>query len=200
MKVLQKNLLASVAGGETEEVSLSISGDGGFGGGAWGADDWGGAGGYGNSGLGGGILTLGPFGSSGGGFDSNGVGSSSCVSAASSPASGLFNFSMTETLTLAGGLSSGVGASIIAEAAGGWGSVGAMGTAGLGMYGAAGAGLVSAGLLGTSIGTALYHNSETVQDLSQKAWGDFFQVIEDVSQGTAELLHIDRKPHAVYHP
>ena len=197
MKVLEKNLLSQVAGGEADEVVYA------YGGGDTGSDAfggaWSGAGDYGwdDSGGGGGgsaSLIVAPA------FDGNGVGSTSCVPMPPPPATGLFGYSMTETTTLYGGLGSGIGASVVVDSAGGLGAIGAMGAAGAGLGGLALVGLASSAMVGRDIGTAIYNNSETVQEWSQKAWGGVFQVIEDVTQGAADLLDIDRQPHPVYHP
>ena len=126
-----------------------------------------------------------------------------CVAMPPPPAplsTGLFGFSMGETLTAAGGLGGGVGASYAIQSIGGWSAVGALGTAAPALVAATGAGIVSALSVGWSVGGAIYNNSETVQDLSQKAWGGVFQVIENVKQGAANLLDIDREPQPVYHP
>ena len=160
MKVLPKNLLVSVAGGEADEVVFAYSGDSSGGGEMWGSDfGW-----YdsGDSVFGGGGSAI-----VSAGFDSQGVGMTICVAMPPPPPpvpSGLFGYSMTETLTLAGGVGSGIGASLVAETMGGWSGVGALGAAGAGLTGAGVAGIAAAGMVGRDIGTALYNHSETVQE------------------------------------
>lgn len=196
MKVLPKNLLVSVAGGEADEVVFAYSGDSSGGGEMWGSDfGWDDSGDSVFGGGGSAIVSA--------GFDSQGVGMTSCVAMPPPPPpvpSGLFGYSMTETLTLAGALGGGAGASVVVESIGGWGAIGSLGAAGVGVSGGALAGLSSAVIVGYGIGGAIYNNSETVQEWSQKAWGGVFQVIESATQSAAETLHIDRKPHPVYHP
>lgn len=205
MKVLQKTLLARVAGGETEEVLLYSGGggDGGFGGDWW-ANDWGGAGGYGGSDFSGGNFTLGQFGSVSGNFDSNGIGAQSCAPQA---ASGLFGLSMTETIgagtamgALATAIGQGVGASFAIEAAGGLGAVGGMGAGAAGLMGSAALGLGGALLTGGVIGTLAYEHSETVRDVAQAAIGGVFEIIEGTKQLGAAAFGIERVPQPVYHP
>lgn len=213
MRVLQKALLASVAGGEADEVVWAYGGgDTGTWDGNWGGESdysWDGGGGdYGGADFS--SADSGAGDSGGGGsaiappsFDGNGVGMTSCVPMPPPPpplSTGLFGYSMTETMTLATSLGSGVVGSMAAESLGGWSAIGSLGAAGLAMGGAGIAGIAASGIIGRDIGSALYHNSDTVQEWSQKAWGGVFQIIEDITQGGAELLDIDRKPHPVYHP
>lgn len=195
MEVLPKNLLGSVAGGEADEVVFAYSGDSSGGGALWGSDvGWDDAGG-GDFGGGGSAIV-------GSGFDSGGIGMTSCVAMppASPVPSGLFGYTMTETLTLAGSLGGGAGASMVVESIGGWEALGSLGAAGVGVGGGALAGLSAAAIVGYGIGGAIYNHSETVQEWSQKAWGGVFQVIESVTESAADALYIDRKPHPVYHP
>ena len=197
MKVLHKNLLSHVAGGEADEVVYA------YGGGDTGSDAfggaWSGAGDYGWDDSGGGSVSMfvAPA------FDANGVGSTSCVPMPPPPAplaTGLFGYSMSETLTLGGGLGGGIGASVAIEAIGGWSAIGTLGATAPALVAATGVGIGAAAAVGWTIGGAIYNNSETVQEWSQKAWGGVFQAIEDVTQGAADILDIDRKPHPVYHP
>jgi hypothetical protein len=209
MKVLQKTLLSKVAGGETEEVLYANAGGGDWGGGefSWeggGSDySWDSGGDYGWDDSGGGDFGGSSAAIASPAFDNNGVGMTSCVPMPPPPAplsTGLFGYSMTETLTLAGTLGGGVGASMVIESVGGWSTIGALGAAGVGLGTATLAGIGASALVGVDLGSAIYKNSETVQDLSQKAWGHVFQAVEDVTQGAAELLDFDRKPHFIYHP
>ena len=196
MKVLPKNLLVSVAGGEADEVVFAYSGDSSGGGEMWGSD-------FGWDDSGDGVFGGGGSAIVSSGFDSQGVGMTSCVAMPPPPptvTSGLFGYSMTETVTLAGGLGGGVGASLAIESVGGWSAIGTLGAAAPALVAATGAGIAAAAITGWTAGGALYSHSETVQDLSQKAWGGVFQVIESVTQAGAEVLHIDRKSQPVYHP
>ena len=191
MQVLQQNLLPHVVGG-----SYDASGESGEYGGNGGSD------GYGSY-FGGGFFGGDSF-ASVGGFDSNGVGATSCVPTASS---GLFGFSFTETLAGAGavtvlatGLGQGYGASLAIEAAGGLAGVGQMGSSAAGLMGSAALGLGSALIGGGLIGTVAYHNSETVRDISQAAVGGVLTVVEGVTQVGALILGIDRASQPVFIP
>jgi hypothetical protein len=203
MKVLPKNLLVSVAGGEADEVVFAYSGDSSGGGEMWGSDfGWDDSGDSVFGGGGSAIVSA--------GFDSQGVGMTSCVAMPPPPppvADGLFGYTLSETLsggTAAGGLAygigQGVGASLAIEAAGGLHGVGAMGAAATGVGSAMVLGFTASATAGYLAGTLLYHNSETVQDLSQAAVGGVLEVIETVKQAGAHVLGIERTPVPVYHP
>ena len=187
MQVLQQNLLPHVVGG-----SYDASGESGEYGGNGGSD------GYGSYFGGGSFASV-------GGFDSNGVGATSCVPAA--PSSGLFGYTFTESLAgataltgVVAGLGQGYGASLAIEAAGGLAGVGQMGSGAAGLMGSAALGVGSAVLAGYVAGTLAYNNSETVRDLSQAAVGQVFEVIESFQQVGAAVFGIDRAPQPVYHP
>jgi len=197
MKVLQKTMLASVAGG-TAEYLLNSSGTANSWESGWDVADYGG-GDFGGIGL-----SVGQYGGVSGNFDSNGVGATSC---APSGAAGLFGMSLTETLAaggavggLATAIGQGVGASFAIEAAGGLAGVGEMGAGAAGLMGSAVVGVSGALLAGGAIGTLAYQHSETVRDFAQSAVGGVFQVIEDVKQVGATALGIERVPQHVYHP
>ncbi|MFL6711206.1 MAG: hypothetical protein ACJ8HI_23650 [Massilia sp.] len=198
MKVLQKTMLASVAGGTAEYV-INANGSANSWESSWDAADYGGGGDFGGS-----SLSVGQYGGVSGNFDSNGVGATSC---APSGAAGLYGMSLTETLAaggavggLATAIGQGVGASFAIEAAGGLAGVGEMGAGAAGLMGSAVVGVSGALLAGGAIGTLAYQHSETVRDFAQSAVGGVFQIIEDVKQVGATALGIERVPQHVYHP
>lgn len=205
MKVLQKTLLASVAGGEADEVVFAYSGgDTGTWDGSWGGGGdygWDSASDYAWDGAGGGDYGGGASHIAAPSFDSNGVGLTSCVAMPPPPpplATGLFGYSLTETITagtaaggLAYGIGQGVGASLAIEAAGGLGGIGAMGAAATGVGSAVVVGLTASFATGYIGGTLLYHNSETVQNLSQAAVGGVVDAIDRVKHIGSHLFGRD---------